>query len=98
MMPYEKFHAWKTAHKLALEVYRITDTWAASERYKLTSQMRRAALSAPANIAEGGSQTWVARIPPLPGHRAGLVVGAVVPATLQQRSRFTKGGRVLAAE
>jgi hypothetical protein len=53
MMPYERFEAWKTAHGLALEVYRITDSWPASERYGLTSQLRRAALPVPTNIAEG---------------------------------------------
>ena len=53
MMPYERFDAWKTAHGLALEVYRITDSWPISERYGLTSQLRRAALSVPTNIAEG---------------------------------------------
>jgi four helix bundle protein len=53
MMPYEKFQAWKAAHELALEVYRLTDSWPVSERYQLTSQIRRAALSVPTNIAEG---------------------------------------------
>jgi four helix bundle protein len=53
MMPYERFEAWKTAHGLALEVYNITKKWPVSERYGLTSQVRRAALSVPTNIAEG---------------------------------------------
>jgi 23S rRNA-intervening sequence protein len=53
MMPYERFDAWKSAHGLALEVYRITDSWPVGERYGLTSQLRRAALSIPTNIAEG---------------------------------------------
>jgi four helix bundle protein len=53
MMPYERFEAWKTAHGLALEVYSITEKWPVSERYGLTSQVRRAALSVPTNIAEG---------------------------------------------
>jgi hypothetical protein len=52
-MPYEKYDAWKVAHQLALEIYRITDRWPASERYQLTSQIRRAALSAATNTAEG---------------------------------------------
>ena len=56
MVPYQKFEAWKRAHDLALKIYRITDDWPASERYQLTSQIRRAALSIPTNIAEGASK------------------------------------------
>jgi four helix bundle protein len=56
MMPYEKFDAWKHAHRLALEIYTITERWPANERYQLTSQTRRAALSAPADIAEGAAK------------------------------------------
>jgi four helix bundle protein len=56
VLPYERFEAWKVAHELALEIYRITDQWPASERYQLTSQVRRAALSVPTNIAEGAAK------------------------------------------
>ena len=56
MMPYEKFEAWKVTHELALEVYRITEQWPKAERFELTSQTRRAALSAPTNIAEGAAK------------------------------------------
>jgi four helix bundle protein len=58
-MPYEKFEAWKVTHQLALEVYRVTSNWPTCERYQLTSQTRRAALSAPANIAEGAAKRGV---------------------------------------
>lgn len=58
-MPYEKFEAWKVTHELALEVYRITERWPASERYQITAQIRRAALSAPTNIAEGAAKRGV---------------------------------------
>jgi four helix bundle protein len=56
MLPYEKFEAWKVAHDLALEVYRVSEQWPACERYQLTSQVRRAALSVPTNIAEGAAK------------------------------------------
>jgi four helix bundle protein len=56
MVPYEKFKAWKLTHQLALEVYKVTDRWPSSERYHLTAQTRRAALSAPTNIAEGAAK------------------------------------------
>ena len=59
MMPYEKFVAWKATHHLALEVYRASESWPKSERYELTSQIRRAALSAATNIAEGSAKRGV---------------------------------------
>jgi four helix bundle protein len=45
--------AWKQARKLVRIVYQTTDSFPAREIYVLSSQMRRAALSVPANIAEG---------------------------------------------
>ena len=45
-----------TSHSLALEVYRSTEQWPKSELYGLTAQTRRAALSGPANIAEGAAK------------------------------------------
>ena len=56
MIAYERFDAWRAAHHLALELYRATDTWPRSERFGLTIQMRRAALSVPTNIAEGAAK------------------------------------------
>jgi four helix bundle protein len=56
MLPYERFDAWKLAHRLALRVYEVTDRWPTQERYGLTAQVRRAALSAATNIAEGSAK------------------------------------------
>jgi len=44
---------WQKAHVLALKTYRATRDFPAEERFGLVSQMRRAAVSVPANIAEG---------------------------------------------
>jgi four helix bundle protein len=46
----------KVSHELALEIYRVTEKWPVGERYGLTAQLRRAALSAPTNIAEGSAK------------------------------------------
>ena len=50
---YRDLIAWQKARALALEVYRCTRTFPKDEMYGLTSQMRRAAISVPSNIAEG---------------------------------------------
>jgi four helix bundle protein len=44
---------WNKAHQFVLSVYRFTGNFPASETYGLSSQLRRAAVSIPANIAEG---------------------------------------------
>jgi len=44
---------WQKAHQFVLSVYRYTATFPKTEIYGLTSQFRRAAVSIPANIAEG---------------------------------------------
>jgi len=53
MMPYERLNAWQSAHEFAVAVYGVTKSFPKSELYGLTSQIRRAAFSVPANIAEG---------------------------------------------
>jgi four helix bundle protein len=44
---------WRKAHKLVIETYRYTSAFPSEEKYGLAQQMRRAAVSTPANIAEG---------------------------------------------
>jgi four helix bundle protein len=44
---------WQKAMKLAAEVYRLVKHFPSDERYRMTSQLLRAAASVPANIAEG---------------------------------------------
>lgn len=56
MMPYERFDAWHACYGLTLLTYRITAQFPNHERYGLVSQMRRAAFSTAANIAEGAAK------------------------------------------
>ncbi|HLL90775.1 MAG TPA: four helix bundle protein [Tepidisphaeraceae bacterium] len=44
---------WQKAHQLVLDVYAMTRRFPREEMFGLSSQMRRAAISVPANIAEG---------------------------------------------
>ena len=56
MKPIEDFlklNVWQKSHGLVLEIYRISRAFPKDERFGLTSQMRRASISIPANIAEG---------------------------------------------
>ena len=53
MGDYRKLQVWERAHRLTLEVYGATQDFPKVEMYGLTNQLRRAASSVPANIAEG---------------------------------------------
>lgn len=50
---FRQLEAWQEAHKLVLMVYQGTREYPSDERFGLTSQMRRAAVSIAANVAEG---------------------------------------------
>jgi four helix bundle protein len=50
---FTELEVWKNSHAWVLEVYRLTGNFPDHERFGLTSQLRRAAVSIPANIAEG---------------------------------------------
>ena len=50
---FQQLNAWKKAHQLVLAVYRQTRGFPREELYGLTSQMRRATASIPANVVEG---------------------------------------------
>jgi four helix bundle protein len=53
MKNYEELEVWHKAHALTLQLYRDTETFPRSEMFGLTSQIRRAAGSIGANLAEG---------------------------------------------
>jgi four helix bundle protein len=57
---FRKLKVWEKSHRLALVVYELSAGFPKAERYGLTSQLRRASVSIPANIAEGcGRETKV---------------------------------------
>ncbi len=53
MKDFRRLQVWHKAHLLVLAVYRETTVFPSEERFGLTSQVRRACVSIPANIAEG---------------------------------------------
>ena len=56
MSDYKNLSVWTKAHELVLAVYKVTYDFPKDEIYGLTSQVRRAAVSIPANIAEGSGR------------------------------------------
>lgn len=56
MRPHEKLDVWKRAIEFVVAIYRMTETFPRDKKFGLTSQIRRAAVSVPANIAEGAGR------------------------------------------
>ncbi|OGM32459.1 hypothetical protein A2803_03240 [Candidatus Woesebacteria bacterium RIFCSPHIGHO2_01_FULL_44_21] len=50
---FTELNAWREGHKLVLIIYKITNQFPEKERFSLTNQMQRAAVSITSNIAEG---------------------------------------------
>ncbi len=72
MRDFQKLNVWQKAHQLALALYKATASFPQAERYGLTAQMRRAAVSIAANIAEGCGRTTQAEF----GHFLNLAMGS----------------------
>ena len=56
MRPHEKLNVWQRAVNFVVRLYKLTATFPPEEKFSLTSQIRRAAISVPANIAEGAGR------------------------------------------
>ncbi|MBR6490137.1 MAG: four helix bundle protein [Muribaculaceae bacterium] len=56
MQKYSNLDIWKKSYSLALQIYGITKDFPNDEKFGLTSQLRRAAVSIPTNIAEGAGR------------------------------------------
>jgi four helix bundle protein len=58
MTNYKKLEAWKKSMELVKEIYHLTKSFPKEELYALTSQVKRAAVSVPCNIAEGSGRNY----------------------------------------
>ena len=54
--PHERLDVWRDSMDLVEMIYRLSDGFPRSERFGLTPQLRRAAISVPSNIAEGAAR------------------------------------------
>lgn len=68
---YRDLTAWKKAFALVREVYRLTEGFPKDEAFGLRSQLRRAAVSIPSNIAEGQGRCSTGEFKQFLGHARG---------------------------
>lgn len=54
--PHKKLDLWKLSMDMVTQIYKVTALFPSEERYGLTNQIRRAAVSIPSNIAEGAAR------------------------------------------
>jgi four helix bundle protein len=53
MQGFKKLEIWRLSKELTIMIYKVTEKYPSTEKFGLVNQMRRAAISIPANIAEG---------------------------------------------
>ena len=68
---FEQLIVWQKAHQFVLGIYRFSENFPRHETYGLTSQLRRAAVSIPANIAEGQGRRLTGEYRQFLGHARG---------------------------
>jgi four helix bundle protein len=71
---YRELIVWQKAMNLVTEIYKITNHFPQDERYGLTHQLRRAAVSVPSNIAEGQARYSPREFYQFLGHARGSLV------------------------
>jgi four helix bundle protein len=80
---YRDLHAWQVGMAFVVDVYTMTTRLPAEERYGLTAQMRRAAVSVPSNVSEGhqlGGKSYKRSV--------SLALGSLAEATTQAEIAF----------
>ena len=54
--PHKKLKVWQLGMDIVMDVYKLTESFPSEEKFGLTSQMRRCAVSIPSNISEGAAR------------------------------------------
>lgn len=82
---YKQLVVWQKAIELVLEIYRATQDFPKEEMYGLTSQLRRAAVSVPSNIAEGQGRFSTGEFKQFLGHTKGSLFELQTQTVIAQK-------------
>jgi four helix bundle protein len=88
MFNFEKLEVWRRAIEFADQVYALTRSFPENERFGLTNQMRRAAVSISSNIAEGSSRASKSDFARFIQIAAGSIFEVVSQAPIARRQKF----------
>ena len=90
MRGFRDLQVWQKAIELVTEMYRVTADFPADERFGLTSQLRRAAVSVPSNIAEGHGRHTPGEFLQFLGHARGSLCEVETQLTIANNLGFLK--------
>ncbi|MGD0414747.1 MAG: four helix bundle protein [Terriglobales bacterium] len=85
---YRQLIAWQKAMDFVAEVYKVTRTFPKDEMYEMTSQLRRAAVSIPSNIAEGQGRQTTGEFRQFLGHARGSLLETETQILLCERLEY----------
>ena len=95
---YRDLRVWQKGTLLAKEIYRLTKGFPRSERFGLTSQIQRAAISVPSNIAEGQSRRHTGEFRQSLYHSLGSLAEVDTQLYLAQELVYIRAGDAAPAE
>lgn len=85
---YRQLIVWQKVMDFVAEIYRVTRTFPKEETYGITSQLRRAAVSIPSNIAEGQGRQTTGEFRQFLGHASGSLLETETQVLLSGRLEY----------
>jgi four helix bundle protein len=90
---YRDLVVWQKAVQFVADIYRLTSTFPDNERYGLVSQLRRAAVSIPSNVAEGQGRLTEGEFRQFLGHARGSLLEVETQLFIAQELGFVNTAR-----
>ena len=90
---YRDLIVWQKSVELVLEIYRATQDFPRAKTYGLVSQLRRAAVSVPSNVAEGHARLSTGEYKQFLGHARGSLMEIETQILISQRLGYMNSGQ-----